>query len=170
MSNLRIARRDNPDVTEIDLSMMERAIMLARRAAAAGEVPIAAVVYRGDRVIAEAGNNREAARDPLGHAELIAIRNAATALGAWRLSDCSMAVTLEPCPMCAGAIVNARVGRVLYGATDPKAGACETLYRITSDSRLNHRPQLYGRVMAERCGDLLRDFFRRLREDRRKSA
>jgi tRNA(adenine34) deaminase len=170
MAHLRMAQRQHPEVTEIDLGMMERAIMLARRAAQAGEVPIAAVVYRGENVVAEAANNREAARDPLGHAELIAIRDAARALGAWRLTDCSLVVTLEPCPMCAGAIVNSRVGRVLYGATDPKAGACETLYRITNDTRLNHRPRMYGGVMGDRCGDLLREFFRQLREGKRKSA
>ncbi|MFO0828042.1 MAG: nucleoside deaminase [Phycisphaerales bacterium] len=170
MANLRLARRSGADVTEIDMQMMERAIRRAREAAAIGEVPVGAVVYRGSEVIAEAANTREATRDPVGHAELIAIRDAAARLGEWRLSDCSLAVTLEPCPMCAGAIVNARVGRVLYGATDPKAGACETLYRITNDVRLNHRPVMYGGVLGERCGELLRDFFRRLRSERKKSA
>lgn len=170
MATMRMARRGQQGVTETDVVMMERAIMLARRAAAMGEVPVAAVVYRGEEVIAEASNNRELARDPVGHAELIAIRDAAESLGAWRLSDCSLAVTLEPCPMCAGAIVNARVGRVLYGAIDPKAGACESLYRLLSDTRLNHRPQLLRGVLEERCAELLREFFRRLRETKRKCA
>jgi tRNA(adenine34) deaminase len=170
MATLRLARRDSHGVTKTDVMMMERAILLARRAAADGEVPVAAVIYRGTDVIAEASNNREMARDPVGHAELMAIRLAAEALGEWRLNDCSLAVTLEPCPMCAGAIVNARVGRVLYGAIDPKAGACESLYRITSDPRLNHRPQLFPGVLEERCAELLREFFRRLRESKRKSA
>jgi tRNA(adenine34) deaminase len=170
MATMRLARRGNPGVTETDVVMMERAIHLARQAAAIGEVPVGAVVYRGEEVIAEAANNREIAHDPLGHAELLAIRDASEALGAWRLNDCSLAVTLEPCPMCAGAIVNARMGRVLYGARDPKAGACESLYRITSDARLNHRPEMYRGVLEERCAELLRDFFRRLRETKRKSA
>ncbi|MDZ4754769.1 MAG: tRNA adenosine(34) deaminase TadA [Phycisphaerae bacterium] len=147
--------------------MMERALMLARRAAEAGEVPVGAVVYRGAEVIAEASNTRESSRDPCGHAEMLAIREAAHKLGEWRLNDCSLAVTLEPCPMCAGAIVNARVGRVLYGAPDPKAGACESLYRITSDERLNHRPTMHSGVMAEQCAEVLREFFRKLRKDRR---
>lgn len=170
MAELRSAQRRSPGVGEIDLRMMERAIRLAARAAEEGEVPVGAVVYRGDEVIAEAVNSRENARDPVGHAELLAIREAGRRLDAWRLSECSLAVTLEPCPMCAGAIVNARVGRVLYGATDPKAGACETLYRITGDRRLNHRPEVIGGVHGERCAELLREFFRRLREGRRKSA
>lgn len=169
MAELRSTQRRSPGVSEIDLRMMERAIRLAARAAEGGEVPVGAVVYRGDEVIAEAVNNRENDRDPLGHAELLAIRAAGRCLDAWRLSECSLAVTLEPCPMCAGAIVNARVGRVLYGATDPKAGACETLYRITGDRRLNHRPEVIGGVYGERCAELLREFFRRLRQ-RRKSA
>jgi tRNA(adenine34) deaminase len=167
MAQLRLIQFRQPGVTEIDLRMMERAIVVARAAAAIGEVPVGAVVYRGDEVIAEAGNTREGERDPCGHAELLAIRIAARKLGEWRLNDCSLAVTLEPCPMCAGAIVNARVGRVLYGATDPKAGACETLYRITSDERLNHRPAIFAGVHGERCAELLREFFRRLRAERR---
>lgn len=170
MAQLRSAQRRLPELSGIDLSMMERAIRLAGRAAEAGEVPVGAVVYRGDEVLAEATNNRESARDPVGHAELIAIREAARRIDAWRLSECSLAVTLEPCPMCAGAIVNARIGRVLYGTTDPKAGACETLYRITADRRLNHRPQVFGGVLGDRCAELLREFFRRLRQDRRRSA
>jgi len=124
-------------------------------------------VYRGTAVIAEAANNHEATKDPTGHAELVAIRDAGRRLGGWRLAECSLAVTLEPCPMCAGAIVNARVGRVIYGATDPKAGACETLYRITSDPRLNHRPAIHGGVLAGRCGALLSEFFRRRRAEKR---
>lgn len=145
--------------------MMRRAIELAREAAARGEVPVGAVVYRGSDVIAEAYNLREAAADPTGHAELLAISQAGKSLGDWRLTGCSLAVTLEPCPMCAGAMVNARLDRVLYGATDPKAGACETLYRIPTDSRLNHRVNMIGGVLAEECSKLLTDFF----QDRRKA-
>ena len=143
--------------------MMERAISLARQAALNGEVPIAAIVYRGEEILAEAANNRERAADPTGHAEVVAIREAGRKLGEWRLSECSMVVTLEPCPMCAGATVNARIGRLIYGATDPKAGACETLYSIPCDPRLNHRVEMHGGVLADRCVELLRAFFKERR-------
>lgn len=150
-------------VTEQDLAMMDRAIALAEEAAARGEVPIGAVVYRDDEVIAEAANDREATGDPTGHAELVALRAAGRALGHWRLEDCSMAVTLEPCPMCAGALVNARIARLLYGAADSKAGACDTLYSIPTDERLNHRVEVIGGVRADRCAELLQVFFRERR-------
>jgi tRNA(adenine34) deaminase len=139
--------------------MMLRAIELAKQAAAIGEVPVGAVVYRGEEIIAECANNREATKDPAGHAELLAMRLAGEKLGTWRLNDCSLAVTLEPCPMCAGAMVNARLGRVIYGATDPKAGAVHTLYEIPTDKRLNHRVEVIGGVEAEKCRALLRAFF-----------
>lgn len=142
-----------------DLAMMDRAIDLARRAAAAGEVPIAAVVYLGERVLAEAANDRETTGDPTGHAEMRAIAAAGRALGHWRLDECAMAVTLEPCPMCAGACVNARLGRLVYGADDPKAGACRTLFSITCDPRLNHRVTVIPGARAEACAALLREFF-----------
>ncbi|MHC4947700.1 MAG: tRNA adenosine(34) deaminase TadA [Planctomycetota bacterium] len=145
--------------------MMDRAIELAEQAAAIGEVPIGAVVYRGDEIIAEARNNREETSDPVGHAELLAMSEAGRRLRDWRLIDCSLAVTLEPCPMCAGAMVNARLPRVIYGATDPKAGACHTLYEIPSDVRLNHEVRVIGGVRAVRCRQLLRDFFRARRRD-----
>ena len=154
-------------VTRFDIDMMERAIMLARRAAMEGEVPVGAVVYRDGELIAEAANNREGSADPTGHAEVVALRLAGERIGAWRLEGCSVAVTLEPCPMCAGAMVNARVGRLVYGATDPKAGACESLYEITRDDRLNHRFETIGGVLADRCGALLSDFFRRRRQEKR---
>ena len=127
MNSLRLVRTAHDGVSDVDVRMMERAIELARRAALDGEVPIAAVIYRGEEILGEAANNREAAQDPTGHAEIVAMREAGKKLGEWRLEGCSMAVTLEPCPMCAGALVNARLGRLIYGATDPKAGACETL-------------------------------------------
>lgn len=163
MSNLRLSS-DPADVTAIDLAMMERAIALGEKAAAVDEVPVGAVVYRGSKIIAEGHNLRESSNDPVAHAELLAISRAGRALGEWRLNDCSLAVTLEPCPMCAGALVNARIGRVLYGAADPKAGACHTLYRIPTDRRLNHEVQLIQGVLADRCAQLLKDFFRRKRE------
>lgn len=152
-------------ITETDRRMMDRAIELARIAGQAGEVPVGAVLYRGDDIIAEAANNREASNDPTGHAELIAIRQAGENLGTWRLSDCTLAVTLEPCPMCAGAMVNARLGRLVYGAVDAKAGAVTTLYTIATDSRLNHRVLVIGGVQAKRCKQLLQTFF----EDRRRA-
>ena len=150
-----------PAPTELDLEMMTRALALARRAAAADEVPVGAVVYMTDsgRVLGEAFNRRHLDRDPTAHAELLAIREAAFALGDWRLNHCSLAVTLEPCAMCAGLIVNARVGRLLYGAPDPKAGAVDSLFRITDDPRLNHRITPIRGVLAEDSAALLRDFF-----------
>jgi|266.fasta.fasta_contig_31_2433059_length_684_multi_2_in_0_out_0_1 tRNA(adenine34) deaminase len=167
MAQLRLVTSKNPGLSTLDMAMMERALELARQAGAIGEVPVGAVVYRGNEIISEAANTREFDRDPCGHAEFLAIRAAARKISDWRLSDCSLAVTLEPCPMCAGAIVNARVGRVIYGATDMKAGACESLYRITSDERLNHRPQMFAGVMADQCAGLLKDFFKKLRDDRK---
>jgi tRNA(adenine34) deaminase len=166
-SQLRLTRPVHPDVTPIDIAMMQRAIMLADRAAAMDEVPVGAVVYRGDQIIAEAANNREATSDPVGHAELLALSKAGKVLGTWRLSDCSMAVTLEPCPMCAGAMVNARLGRLIYGTTDPKAGACHTLFTIPTDSRLNHRVKVLGNVLAEPCKKQLQAFFQRRRAEKR---
>jgi tRNA(adenine34) deaminase len=149
--------------------MMHRALDLARHAAATGEVPVGAVVYRPDpaggpaRILGEGWNQREALRDPTAHAELLAVREAAFTLGDWRLADCSLAVTLEPCPMCAGLVVNARLGRLLYGSPDPKAGACGSLMRLTEDPRLNHRVVPIAGVLAAESSELLQDFFRRLR-------
>jgi len=170
MSNLQLNRSGSGAVTDTDLVMMQRALELAEQAAAVGEVPVGAVVYKGNRIIAEAANNREATQDPVGHAELLAISEAGRKRSEWRLSDCSMAVTLEPCPMCAGAMVNARLGRVIYGATDPKAGACKTLYHIPTDSRLNHKVEIIGGVMAEQSKKLLQQFFRERREAKKTHA
>jgi tRNA(adenine34) deaminase len=145
--------------------MMRRALGLAGQAAAIGEVPIGSVVYETltGRVLGEGFNRREIDKDPAAHAELIAVRAACEVVGDWRLNHCSLAVTLEPCPMCAGLIVNARVGRLVYGADDPKAGAARTLYTITTDPRLNHRVELVPGVLADECAGLLRDFFKGLR-------
>jgi len=152
-------RLRHPWVTQHDLRMMLPALDLARQAAAAGEVPVGAVIYRGDQIVAEAANDREATADPGGHAEMVALRRAGARLGTWRLQDCRMAVTLEPCPMCAGALVNARVGGLLFGAFDPKAGAVGTLYDIPRDPRLNHRLPCVGGVLAPEAAGLLRHFF-----------
>ena len=139
---------------------MEMAIEEARLAAAEDEVPVGAVIVSFDHgVIAQAHNQREVLHDPTAHAEMIAITQAANALRSWRLDRAILYVTLEPCPMCAGAIVQARLPFVVYGCTDDKAGACHTLYQITSDPRLNHRAQVIGGVLADRCAGLLSDFF-----------
>lgn len=145
--------------------MMDRALELAREASAAGEVPVGAVVWETQtgKVMGEGRNRREEDRDPSAHAEHIAILEASRAVGDWRLYHCSLAVTLEPCPMCAGLIVNARIGRVIYGADDPKAGACRSLYELTTDPRLNHRVELVSGVLAEESAELLRAFFRERR-------
>ncbi|WP_350213591.1 tRNA adenosine(34) deaminase TadA [Botrimarina sp.] len=143
-----------------DVAMMRLALGEARAAASDGEVPVGAVITCGDQVVAAAHNQREALRDPTAHAEMIAITQAAESLGGWRLENCTLYVTLEPCPMCAGAIVQARAPRVVYGARDPKAGAVESLYSLLSDTRLNHRCQVLGGVLEEECGGVLREFFR----------
>ncbi|HLO41963.1 MAG TPA: nucleoside deaminase [Phycisphaerales bacterium] len=159
--------------TEIDIRMMRRSLELADVAASRGEVPIGAVVYISPgrpgegTILAEAFNERESLADPSAHAEFTAMTRAARQRGDWRLSDCTVAVTLEPCPMCAGMIINARVGRVVYGADDPKAGAVRTLYTMLHDRRLNHRPIVIHGVSSKECGDRLAAFFRGLREQRR---
>lgn len=167
LTHRRLAARSQRDVSEVDVTMMERAIKLAAEAANRNEVPVAAVIYSGTEIIAEASNNREATNDPTGHAEMVALREAGLKLDTWRLKECSMAVTLEPCPMCAGALVNARLGRLIYGAFDPKAGACHTLYTIPSDARLNHRVEMIGGVLESRCAELLSAFFKSRREQKR---
>lgn len=151
--------------TSVDVEMMKRALGLATHAGAMGEIPVGAVVYEtaSGAVLGEGFNLRHTQRDPSAHAELIAIRKAATAVGDWRLNHCTLVVTLEPCPMCAGLIVNARIGRLVYGCADPKAGACDSLYRLTADARLNHRVEPIGGVMAAEAGVMLRAFFRERR-------
>ncbi len=153
------------ELTETDLAMMRCALELAEQAGAMGEVPVGAVVYRGwqggqgGRILGQGHNLRETRADPTAHAEIIAIRAAAEALGTWRLDDCSIAVTLEPCPMCAGALVNARMGRLIYGCTDLKMGCVHTLATLCTDERFNHRLTVIGQVMADPCARLLGDFF-----------
>ena len=146
-----------------DIVYMTLALEQAREAAAEGEVPIGAVLVCDGAVVAHGCNAREAAADPTAHAEMIAIREGAERLGRWRLSGCTLYVTLEPCPMCAGALVNARIDRLVYGAADPKAGATGTLYDLSADDRLNHRFEVRGGVLAEECGQILKEFFQDLR-------
>jgi tRNA(adenine34) deaminase len=143
-------------------SWMREAIALAASAAAAGEVPIGCVIVHDPtgKVIGRGANRREADHDPTAHAEVLAMREAGRALGHWRLVDCTLVVTLEPCPMCAGAIVNARIPRLVYGCDDPKAGAVRTLFQLCNDGRLNHRVEVVSGVLGDECAELLRAFFR----------
>lgn len=139
---------------------MRHALAEAARCRDTADVPVGAVVLGADgRVVARGGNEREATNDPTAHAEVVALRAAASALDTWRLTGCTLVVTLEPCAMCAGALVLARVDRLVYGAVDPKAGAVGSLWDLVRDRRLNHRPEVVGGVLAQECGDLLRDFF-----------
>jgi tRNA(adenine34) deaminase len=139
---------------------MQHALVEARAALAGGDVPIGAVVVDPTgAVIATGHNEREAQYDPTGHAEIVALRRAGAVLGNWNLDGCTLAVTLEPCTMCAGAIVLARVARLVFGAWDPKAGAVGSLWDVVRDRRLNHRPEVVGGVAADECGALLEQFF-----------
>ncbi len=142
---------------------MRLALAQAREAMAVDDVPVGAVAVCEGRVVARAHNQRELLRDPTAHAEMIALTQAAEALGRWRLTGVTLFVTLEPCAMCAGAMVLARIDRLVYGATDPKAGAVESLYRLLDDARLNHRVPHTGGVLADECGALLSEFFRNKR-------
>ncbi|MEU0134881.1 tRNA adenosine(34) deaminase TadA [Streptomyces sp. NPDC006296] len=140
---------------------MRRALDEAARAASAGDVPVGAVLLGPDGTLLARGHNeREATHDPTAHAEVLALRRAAAALGSWRLTGCTLVVTLEPCTMCAGALVQSRVARVVYGARDEKAGAAGSLWDVVRDRRLNHRPEVIHGVLEDRCADLLTTFFR----------
>ena len=143
-------------------SPMQAALELARQAEPLGEVPIGCVIVHEPtgQIIGRGFNRRETDHDPTAHAEIIAMREAGRTLGHWRLLDCTLYVTLEPCPMCAGAVVNARIPKLVYGCDDPKAGAVRTLFRLCQDQRLNHRVEVEAGVMAEECAGLLKDFFR----------
>jgi len=154
---------ETPEITDLDRMMMRHALDLAARAAALDEVPVGAVVYQGDRILGRGHNLRESSHDPTAHAEIIALRQAAAALQSWRLEHCSLAVTLEPCPMCAGAILNARIPRLLFGPPDPKMGCVSTLYQLCSDARFNHRCQVIPNLLSDESAALLKDFFRRRR-------
>ena len=148
----------------MDIHMMERALIQARLAGASGEIPVGAVVVDANgTILAEEGNNCIAASDPAGHAEMIAIRRAALVLNNYRLPGITVYVTLEPCVMCAALLVHARINRLVFGATDPKAGAITTKYQIGSDGLLNHSFTVTGGILAKECGCLLRDFFRNRR-------
>ena len=144
---------------EDEAAIMRLALDEARRAGAAGDVPVGAVVVVGGRVVGAAGNRREAAGDPTAHAEILAVREAAATLGSWRLEGATVYVTLEPCPMCAGALVAARVERLVFGAADPKAGACGSLYNLCVDPRLNHEVAVESGVLGREAAELLSEWF-----------
>lgn len=149
---------------EQDHYYMGLAIEEAQKAAAKGEVPIGAVIVQGDRVIARAHNLRETTQNAVTHAELLAIQQACQELGNWRLEDTKLYVTLEPCPMCAGAILQSRIPHIVYGARDIKAGSVDSLYRLLNDERFNHQCEVTENVLADECGGLLTQFFRDLRK------
>ena len=146
-----------------DLTFMRMALEEAARAPAVGEVPIAALIVQGNQVLAQAHNYRELWQDPTAHAEVIAIRAAASTLGTWRLIDTTLYVTVEPCAMCIGAIILARIHRVVFGAWDPKAGACGSLFDLTNEPRLNHRVEVLGGLLEQESQTLMQHFFRQLR-------
>ena len=147
----------------VDERMMRAALAEAAACAGSDDVPVGAVVARGDSILAAAGNARERLGDPTAHAEMQALRAASRALGSWRLDGCTLYVTLEPCAMCAGAVVLARLDRVVFGAADPKAGFAGSLGNLVQDERLNHRVELTGSVLEQECGEMLRAFFRERR-------
>lgn len=151
------------ELLAMDENFMRRALELAQRAQAHGEVPVGAVVVRDGTVIGEGWNQPIATNDPSAHAEMVALRAAAEKVRNYRLADTTLYVTLEPCAMCAGAMVHARVARVVYGAADPKSGAAGSVFNLLENDRLNHRARVAGGVLAEACGQLLRDFFERRR-------
>jgi tRNA(adenine34) deaminase len=153
-----------PTQVQQDEYFMRKALDEAVTALDHEDVPVGAVIVHDGRIIARGHNQRELLGDPTAHAEMIALTAAAEAVGSWRLEGCTMYVTLEPCPMCAGALVQARVSRLVYGASDPKAGACGSLYRLTTDDRLNHRLSTEGGLLEHESAELLRAFFTRQRE------
>jgi tRNA(adenine34) deaminase len=154
--------KSNPEAA-LDLRLMRRALEEAKKAAEMGEVPVGAVVSRGEEVLAVAHNERETTKDPTAHAELLALRRAAAYLKSWRLVGCTLYTTLEPCPMCAGALHAARISRLVYAIADPKAGAAGTLYNLPADSRLNHTFRTTSGLLGAEAANLLRAFFQRRR-------
>ena len=151
-----------------DETFMNEAIAEAKKALIQGEIPVGAVVVYDGKVIGRGHNVREATGDPTAHAEMLALREAARAIGHWRLIGCTLYVTLEPCPMCAGAVINGRVDRVCFGAFDPKAGCCGTLYDLTGEKKFNHHPSVTGGVLEDECAKLLQDFFSEKRAAQKK--
>ncbi len=157
------------EVAKTDQDWMFLAYKLAEKAAQRGEIPVGAVVVANGKLVATGFNRKEELQSPLGHAELIALSKAAKHLGRWRLSDCSLFVTLEPCPMCAGALVQARIERLVYATPDPKSGAVHSLYQIPEDARLNHLIKVSTGLMATQCSEQLKSFFKELRQKKKNS-
>jgi tRNA(adenine34) deaminase len=155
------------DIFEKDRLYMREALVEATKAATLGEVPIGAVIVYQDRIIARAHNLRETTQNATTHAELLAIQQACAKIGSWRLEEMTLYVTLEPCPMCAGAVLQSRIPRVVYGARDLKAGCVDSLYQLLSDSRFNHECEVTEGILAEDCGIILTQFFRNLREQKK---
>jgi tRNA(adenine34) deaminase len=150
-----------------DAAYMRLALAEAKKAVERDEVPVGAIIIHKDAVVGAGYNRREELQSPLAHAEILAIEQASRQMGSWRLSECRLYVTLEPCVMCVGAILQARIGALVFGCLDPKAGAVESLYRLCDDNRLNHRLPARGGVLADACAELLEEFFTRLREKKR---
>lgn len=166
MSSKNIARQEvclDKYSQQLDENYMKLALIEAEKAVALGEVPVGAIIVTNEQVIASGYNRRETDKDPLAHAELIAINNACKYLDAWRLSGCTLYVTLEPCPMCAGAIIQSRLDRVVFATTDPKAGCVGSLMNLLQDQRFNHQAIITNGILAEQSKQLLQDFFRKLR-------
>jgi len=159
--------QNQAEVESFDIEMMRLALGLAQEASELGEVPVGAVITRGSQIVSRGYNLRETLNDPTAHAERIAMTRAGRTLGSWRLDDCWLYVTLEPCAMCAGAIVLARPERLIYGAIDPKAGACVSLYQLVTDERLNHRVRITSGVLEKECGEILSLFFQERRSSRK---
>ncbi|RYM04726.1 tRNA adenosine(34) deaminase TadA [Sporolactobacillus sp. THM7-7] len=153
-----------------DIRFMEQAIAEAEQAKKMGEVPIGAVIVKGGQVIATGYNLRETLQDATAHAEIVAIHSASQKLRTWRLSGCTLYVTLEPCPMCAGAMVQSRIDRLVFGAYDPKAGCAGTLMNLVQEARFNHQVEVEGGILQEHCSEILTDFFRRLRQKKKFSS
>ncbi len=151
------------ELCKIDESWMSEALALAAQAAERGEVPVGAIVVHEGQIVGAAFNLKEERKNPIAHAEILAIEKAARSLGRWRLSGCTLYVTLEPCLMCAGAMIHARIDRLVYAAADPKTGAVHSLYTVLSDARLNHKPVVESGILQEKASTQLKDFFRRLR-------
>ncbi len=154
-----------PFMADNDLEYMQLALERARLAPALGEVPIGAVLILDGQVLAEVHNFREAWQDPTAHAEVVAIREAASRLGTWRLTGATLYVTVEPCSMCAGAIIQSRISRLVFGAKDPKAGACGSVFNLPDERRLNHKVEVVGGILEQESQELIQAFFRRLRDD-----
>jgi tRNA(adenine34) deaminase len=152
---------------QIHQHFMRQALRQAEEALAEDEVPVGAIIVRQGKIIAAAHNQKEQLKDPTAHAEMIAITQAANSLGDWRLEECALYVTLEPCPMCAGAIVQARLPWLIFGALDPKSGAVRSLYELVTDQRLNHRVEVTAGIEADRCGEILSRFFEKKRQQKK---